>query len=154
MYINYVLINVYITVYTRRWRSLLERSPGMRRVWCSNSSHDRPKSLKKAWQLYFSIYTQPSLPLSSEGSLACHTYFDTGHPFIIVIFEDTRDTHTCCQRFGSGAVNICFNDLCLSRSGIEPRFPACKLVGIYSPAIVTSPYALQIFAVDEKPKLT
>ena len=23
-----------------------------------------------------------SFPLSSEGSLVCHTYFDTGHPFV------------------------------------------------------------------------
>ena len=27
-------------------------------------------------------------PLSSEGSLTCHTYCDTGQPFIIVISED------------------------------------------------------------------
>ena len=27
-------------------------------------------------------------PLSSEGSIACHTYCDTGHPFIMVISED------------------------------------------------------------------
>ena len=33
-------------------------------------------------------YTRHSLPLSSEGSLACHTYRDTGHPFIMVISED------------------------------------------------------------------
>ena len=26
--------------------------------------------------------TRRSWPLSSEGSLACHTYCDTGHPFI------------------------------------------------------------------------
>ena len=29
-----------------------------------------------------------SWPLSSEGSLVCNTYCDTGHPFIIVISED------------------------------------------------------------------
>ena len=29
-----------------------------------------------------------SWPLSSEGSLACHTYCDTGHPFIMVISAD------------------------------------------------------------------
>ena len=28
-------------------------------------------------------YARPSWPLSSEGSLACHTYYDTGHPFVI-----------------------------------------------------------------------
>ena len=29
-----------------------------------------------------------SRPLSSECSLACQTYYDTGHPFIMVISED------------------------------------------------------------------
>ena len=30
-------------------------------------------------------YAWHLLPLSSEGSLACHTYCDTGHPFIMVM---------------------------------------------------------------------
>ena len=34
-----------------------------------------------------------SWPLSSEGSLACHTYCDTGHPFIMVISEDPWYSH-------------------------------------------------------------
>ena len=33
-------------------------------------------------------YARHSWPLCSEGSLACHTYCDTGHPFIMVISED------------------------------------------------------------------
>ena len=33
-------------------------------------------------------YTQHSWPLSSEGSLACHIYCDTGHPLMMVNFED------------------------------------------------------------------
>ena len=33
-------------------------------------------------------YARLSWPLSSEDSLACHTYCYTGHPFIMVIFED------------------------------------------------------------------
>ena len=33
-------------------------------------------------------YARPSWPLSSEGSLMCHTYCDTGHPFVMVISED------------------------------------------------------------------
>ena len=32
-------------------------------------------------------YAKHSLPLSSEGSWACHNYCDTGHPFIMVIPE-------------------------------------------------------------------
>ena len=50
-----------------------------------------------------------SWPLSSEGSLACHTFCDTGHPFTIVISE-TRDTHTYWRAFSSGAVTTCFYD--------------------------------------------
>ena len=34
-----------------------------------------------------------SWPLSSEGSLACHTYRDTGHPFLMVISEDPWQSH-------------------------------------------------------------
>ena len=33
-------------------------------------------------------YARLSWPLSSEDSLACHTYCYTGHPFIMVIFKD------------------------------------------------------------------
>ena len=54
-------------------------------------------------------YTQHSWLLSTEDSLMCHT----NKPFIMVISEDprTRDTHSCCRLFGSGAVNTCFKDL-------------------------------------------
>ena len=34
-----------------------------------------------------------SWPLSSEGSVACHTYCDTGHPFIMEIFENPWHSH-------------------------------------------------------------
>ena len=33
-------------------------------------------------------YARHSWPLSIDGSLACHTYCDTGHMFIMVISED------------------------------------------------------------------
>ena len=38
-------------------------------------------------------YARHSPPSSSDGSLACHTYFDTGHPFIMVISEDPWHSH-------------------------------------------------------------
>ena len=38
-------------------------------------------------------YARHLWPLSSEGSLACHTYCDTGHPFIMVISEDLWHSH-------------------------------------------------------------
>ena len=34
-------------------------------------------------------HTRHNWPLSMKGSLTCHTYYDTGQPFIIFIFEDT-----------------------------------------------------------------
>ena len=38
-------------------------------------------------------FDRHSWPLSSEGSLTCHTYCDTGHPFIMVISEDPLHSH-------------------------------------------------------------
>ena len=38
-------------------------------------------------------FTRYSWPLNSEGSLACHTYCDTGHPFKLVISEDLWHLH-------------------------------------------------------------
>ena len=57
--------------------------------------------------LQFLTNTQYSWPLSIEGFLMCHTYCDTGHPFIMVILEDLWHSHLCCPAFGNGAVNTC-----------------------------------------------
>ena len=38
-------------------------------------------------------YAQNSWPLSSEGSLTCHTMCDMGHPFIMVISRDPWHSH-------------------------------------------------------------
>ena len=62
-------------------------------------------------------YARHSWPLSSEGSLAWHTYCDTGLPFIMVI----SDTHTYCRAFGSGAVTTCFYNLGMLRLKFERR---------------------------------
>ena len=48
-------------------------------------------------------YSRHSWPLSSEGSLACHTFCDTGHPFIRVFSEDPWHSYIC-QALSSGAV--------------------------------------------------
>ena len=45
-------------------------------------------------------YARHSWPLSSEGSLRCHTYCDTGTP-LQWSSPRTRGTHTCCRAFGS-----------------------------------------------------
>ena len=44
-------------------------------------------------ELQFFTYARDSWPLSSEGFLACHTYCDTGHPFIMVISENPWHSH-------------------------------------------------------------
>ena len=38
-------------------------------------------------------YARQIWPLCSEGSLACHTHCDTGHPFIMVISEEPLHSH-------------------------------------------------------------
>ena len=57
--------------------------------------------------------------------------------------QRTCDTHTCCQAYHSGAVTTSFNNLGLSRPGIEPRSPACEanalsLRHLGSPTVVES----------------
>ena len=43
-------------------------------------------------------YVRHLWPLSSEGSLACHAFCDTGHAFIIVISEDVCHSHHNAER--------------------------------------------------------
>ena len=54
-----------------------------------NFSHFYAKeSYYRAVGLSIRTNTRHSWPLSSEGSLTCHAYRDTGQPFIMVISED------------------------------------------------------------------
>ena len=77
-----------------------------------------------------------SWPLSSEGSLACHTYCDTGYPCIMVISEDPRHSHihlllsiwqwSCHYLFlqlGSVAAGIRTTILTLARRTFLPTAP-------------------------------
>ena len=66
-------------------------------------------------------YARHTWPLSSEDSLTCHTYCDTGLPFIMVMSEDPWHSHQLPSVW-----QWSFNDLGLSRPGIEPRSPACE----------------------------
>ena len=81
-------------------------------------THMEMSSLPVKGRLQMLTYTRHSWPFSSEDSLACHTYCDTGHPFIWSS-PRTRNTHICCRAFGSGTVTTCFYDLGLSRLGFE-----------------------------------
>ena len=66
-------------------------------------------------------------PLSIEGSLACQTYCDTGHPFIhvMVISKDPWHSHLFCHAFDNGTVTICFNDKYVALAGrmLKPTAP-------------------------------
>ena len=44
-------------------------------------------------RLQILTFPRHSWSLSSEGSLACHTYCDTGHPFIMVISKHPWHSH-------------------------------------------------------------
>ena len=68
-------------------------------------------------RLQILTFTRHSWPLCSEGSLACHTYCNTGHPFIMVNSE--VPWHTFCRVFRSGALTTCLYDLGLSRLGFD-----------------------------------
>ena len=68
-------------------------------------------------------YTQHSWPSTSEDSLACYTYCETGQPVILVISEDPWHSHLLSSAWQCS----CFNDLGLSRPGIEPWSPACDM---------------------------
>ena len=59
-------------------------------------------------------------PLSSDSSLKCHTFCDTGKPFIVVISEDPWHSHLLPSIWQcSEAANTFFNDLGLSPLGFE-----------------------------------
>ena len=49
----------------------------------------------------------------------------------IRLLWSSRDTHTCCRAFSSGAVTSCFNDLGLWRLGFEQ--PTFRLRGFEQP---------------------
>ena len=56
------------------------------------------------------------------GSLTCHGFCDTRHPFIMVISEDPWHSHFC-RAFSSGAVTTFLYDFDLLRLGFEhPSF--------------------------------
>ena len=63
-------------------------------------------------------YARHSWPWSSEGSFSCHTYNNTGHPFIIVISEDPWPSHLIPSGY-QWTVPTCLYDLGLSWLGFE-----------------------------------
>ena len=74
------------------------------------------------WRAANLTYARHSWPSSSERSLRCHTYLDTGHSVSNGHLRAPM-THTYCRAFSSWAVITCFYDFDLSRLGFEhPTF--------------------------------
>ena len=90
------------------------------------------------------IYARHSKSLSSEGSLACHTYCDTGHPFILVISENPWYSHLL-PRFSSGAVTTWFNDLMNVCRGPDTQQSACGANALALCAPATVDYCCVLF---------
>ena len=59
-------------------------------------------------------YTWHSWPFSSEGSLACHTYCDTGHTFIMVISKDPWHSHLLASVW-QWSCHYLFNEFSMSQ---------------------------------------
>ena len=68
-------------------------------------------------------YSRHSWPLSSEGSLACHIYCDTGHPFLMVISKEPVTLEPIAERLTVELSLPFFYDIGLSRLRFEhPTF--------------------------------
>ena len=89
------------------------------------NSH-RDVTITSEW-LQILIHTRHSWPLSSEVSLACRDYCDTGHPFIMVISDNPWHLHLLPSVLQSSCHCFFFLDLNLSRLGFEHS--AFRLLG-------------------------
>ena len=77
------------------------------------------------WRLQILTYARHSWPMSSEGSLTCHTHCDTGLSFIMVISEDPWHSHLLPSVW-QWSCHYLLLRLRSVRPGIEPRSPACE----------------------------
>ena len=97
----------------------------------SESVHSHGDVTITAEGLHILTFAQHLWPFrfSSDGSIACYTYCDTGHTSKWSS-PKTHDTHTYCRVFCGGAVTTCFNTLGLSR--LEFGHPTFRLRGEHS----------------------
>ena len=95
-------------------------------------------------------YARHSWSLSNESSLACHNYCDMGHPFIMVISEDPRNTHTYCGAFVSGVVTTCFFDSCLSRLGCSSVVWPLSIVNVSGSGSISKNSHVRLISVCHK----
>ena len=91
------------------------------RKWKSSTHHMVNRGHHYRWIAANQNIRWALIAIEQWGCLACHTYYDTGHPFIMVISEDPWHSHLL-PRFSSGAVTTCFKTwVCRgSDSNIQP----------------------------------
>ena len=79
------------------------------------------------WRTACKFWPQYSWPLSREGSLACQTYCDTGHPFMMVISEDPWHSHLL-PSVSHWSCHYLFYDFGVSRLEFEhvPNLPHAR----------------------------
>ena len=96
-------------------------------------------------RLQILTYTR-DLQLSSEGFPACHTFWDTEHPFIMVISRNC-DTHTCCRAFNWVVeLSLPVSTILLYRCWNSPSKPsACKANDLIDCATVIKLQNLKLF---------
>ena len=70
-------------------------------------------------------YAQHSWPMSCEGSLTCHTYYDMGLPFIMFTSEDPWHSHLLLSVW-QWSCHYLFLRLRSVALGIKPQSPACE----------------------------
>ena len=96
-------------------------------VWvCSSQSrifHSYEDITITSKELYILSYARQSWPLSSEGSLACHTYCDSGHLFIMVISSQLLPSDSNAQPPACGANALSH---CKNTNDFEPTFKSEK----------------------------
>ena len=117
----------YSSLYLYPCDNFTESSKGLL-VWLRNF-HSFEDVTSSGEGLQILTYTWHLRPLSSEGSLACHTYCDTGLPFIMVISEIPWHSRLMPSVW-QGTVTTCFTDLGLSHLGFD--YPTFRLWGEHS----------------------
>ena len=90
------------------------------------------------------VYTQHSWPLSSEGSLARHTYCDTGHLFMwSSLHEDPQYSHLLPNNW-QWSCHYLFSMTYLSRRRIEPWSPSCEANAVQNEPLMCLPRILSL----------
>ena len=86
--------------------------------------------------------TRHSWSLNSAGSLACHNFCDTGHPFIMVISEDPWHSHLLPSAWHRSCHYHILTTLVCRDRGSNPDFPHARRT-LYHWATAAAPVVLK-----------